>query len=103
MDNNRIFIPKSNNPNDASAWFNIERTIANRVSQGEELYIFAGAFGNNRDPQLKTRVPEFYNEALTSSRRCSPRQRGIPIYSNNRSCSNSGWVDTSLESAGLPV
>lgn len=59
MDNNRFFIPNSNNPNDASAWFNIEsKVVSPRAAQGEELYIFAGAFGNNDTPQPKTNVPK---------------------------------------------
>ena len=63
MDNNRIF-PNSQYQNDASAWFNIEETIAERASDGEELYIFAGAFGNNPNLQAKTRAPELYNESI---------------------------------------
>ena len=66
MDNNRNF-PKSKEKNKASAWFNIEQTIGNRASNGEELYVFAGAFGNNPNPQVKTGVPELYNEEVNGS------------------------------------
>ena len=62
MDNNRFFVPDSNSPADASAWFNIEdKVVAPRVTQGQELYIFAGAIGNNSTPQKKTNVPQLLN------------------------------------------
>jgi endonuclease G len=65
MDNNRFFIPNSNNPKDASAWFNIEdKVVDERATQGEELYIFAGAFGQNSQPQKKTNVPELLDDVL---------------------------------------
>ncbi|MEB3827891.1 DNA/RNA non-specific endonuclease [Phormidium sp. CCY1219] len=62
MDNNRFFVSGSDNPRDASAWFNIEdKVVFPRAAQGEELYIFAGAFGNNDNSQPRTNVPELLN------------------------------------------
>jgi DNA/RNA endonuclease G (NUC1) len=91
MDNNLIFVPGSDNPSDASAWFNIETAVAKRASQGEELYIFAGAFGNNWEPQQKTRVPELWNKVengeyinrkktVPSNLSASTRQIHIPTW-----------------------
>jgi DNA/RNA endonuclease G (NUC1) len=88
MDNNRFFVPGSNSPADASAWFNIEdRVIAPRIAQGQELYIFAGAIGNNPNVQKKTNVPEllddlfngaYINQGNTSPSNLSNRQIHIP-------------------------
>ncbi|MCC3482733.1 MAG: DNA/RNA non-specific endonuclease, partial [Microcoleus sp. PH2017_12_PCY_D_A] len=88
MDNNRFFVPGSNSPADASAWFNIEdKVIAPRVAQGQELYIFAGAIGNNPNVQKKTNVPELLddlfngeliNQGNTSPSNLSNRQIHIP-------------------------
>jgi endonuclease G len=65
MDNNRIFIPGSSNPKDASAWFNIEdKVVDKRAKQGSDLYIFAGAFGQKSQPQKKTNVPELLDDVL---------------------------------------
>ncbi|MEG4310901.1 DNA/RNA non-specific endonuclease [Microcoleus sp. AT10_D2] len=59
MDNNRLF---STNPLTASAWFNIEQKVQDRVQQGQELYIIAGALGNNWTTQKKTNVPALLNQ-----------------------------------------
>ena len=65
MDNNRFFVEFSNNPKDASAWFNIEdKVVDERATQGEELYIFAGAVGNNSNAQKKTNVPELLDGVM---------------------------------------
>jgi len=65
MDNNRFFVPNSNSPADASAWSNIEdKVIDPRANQGQELYIFAGAIGNNVEPQKKTNVPDLLNQIV---------------------------------------
>ncbi|MCC3570144.1 MAG: DNA/RNA non-specific endonuclease [Microcoleus sp. PH2017_40_RAT_O_B] len=90
MDNNRFFVPGSNSPADASAWFNIEdKVIAPRVAQGQELYIFAGAIGNNPNPQKKTNVPqllnmvqdgELINQGNTIPSNLSNRQIHVPTW-----------------------
>lgn len=90
MDNNRIFIPGGNNLGDASAWFNIEnKVVAPRVTQGQELYIFAGAIDNNSNPQKKTNVPqllnmvqdgELINQGNTIPSNLSNRQIHVPTW-----------------------
>lgn len=90
MDNNRFFVQGSNNSADASAWFNIEsKVIDPRANQGQELYIFAGAFGNNPNAQKKTNVPEllddifngeYINQGNTSPSNLSNRQIHIPTW-----------------------
>jgi DNA/RNA endonuclease G (NUC1) len=60
MDNNRYF--RTPNPLTASAWFNIENRLQDRVRRGEELYIVAGSLGNNWDSQKKTNVPQLLLE-----------------------------------------
>ncbi|WP_293360085.1 MULTISPECIES: DNA/RNA non-specific endonuclease [unclassified Microcoleus] len=87
MDNNRFFIPNFLEK-DASAWSNIENRLAQRAAQqGQELYIFAGAVGNNPNTQKKTNVPELLddrfngeliNQGNTSPSNLSNRQIHIP-------------------------
>jgi len=61
--------------------------VAPRVTQGQELYIFAGAIGNDPNPQKKTNVPEllddilngeYINQGNTSPSNLSNRQIHIP-------------------------
>lgn len=90
MDNNRFFVRGSNSSTDASAWFNIEsKVVAPMVSQGQELYIFAGAIGNNPNPQKKTNVPqllnmvqdgELINQGNTIPSNLSNRQIHVPTW-----------------------
>ncbi|MCC3427705.1 MAG: DNA/RNA non-specific endonuclease [Microcoleus sp. PH2017_01_SCD_O_A] len=87
MDNNRFF-GDSDNPDETSAWFNIEdKVVDERANQGQELYIFAGAIGNNPNTQKKTNVPELLddlfngeliNQGNTSPSNLSNRQIHIP-------------------------
>jgi DNA/RNA endonuclease G (NUC1) len=64
MDNNRFFIPNFLEK-DASAWSNIENRLVQRAAQqGQELYIFAGAVGNNLNAQKKTNVPELLDDVM---------------------------------------
>ena len=90
MDNNRFFVEGSNSQETASAWFNIEDKVVDpRVTQGQELYIFAGAFGNNPNAQKKTNVPEllddifnreYINQGNTRTSNLSNQQVHIPTW-----------------------
>ncbi|WP_460202278.1 DNA/RNA non-specific endonuclease [Scytonema sp. NUACC21] len=51
---NNMFFGSSNDPTQASAWFNIEKFGQRLANQGNELYIVAGSFGRNQQPQKRS-------------------------------------------------
>ncbi len=69
LDNNRIFVnledlEDPHKTNHASAWYNLEQFISDRVNQGKQYYIFAGAFGHRGVTQKATNVDYLLNQSV---------------------------------------
>ena len=84
IDNNRFFVRGSSDLKDASAWYNIEALVNQLTSFKKELYIFAGAFGNNINAQKKTNNPDLlsktYNEGNTFPNELVAQSVSIPTW-----------------------
>ncbi|MCC3531594.1 MAG: DNA/RNA non-specific endonuclease [Microcoleus sp. PH2017_22_RUC_O_B] len=51
---NNLFFSSPNNPAEASAWYNIEQLVTGMAENSKQVYVVAGSYGTNWEPQKKS-------------------------------------------------
>jgi endonuclease G len=74
---NNLFFSDETNPAEASAWYNIEKLVTKLAENGKELYVVAGNYGTNWEPQKKSNALSSKYQGLTDSQ--AFQQQGINI------------------------
>ncbi|MBE9164010.1 DNA/RNA non-specific endonuclease [Tychonema sp. LEGE 06208] len=76
---NNLFFSAPNNPAEASAWYNIEQLVTGLAESSKQVYVVAGTYGTNWEPQKKSNAlpNDSRYQGLTNSE--AFRQQGINI------------------------